>query len=120
MDILIKNITDEIADALTQKAQASGKDRMTLIRELLINAASEPMRRERYAYKFYGPGEARGLVKRLSSHVNGIGGGSDRCSPVQIHAIKQAQDLMRRNEAGDQMNVYDLLKANFEEVIEVP
>jgi hypothetical protein len=119
-DILLRGISDDAASALTQKAQAAGIDRMAWIIDLLTKVAAEPIVRERYAYRFYGPGEARGLVRRLSNHVNGVVGGSDHCTMLQMQALSRAQDLMRRNEPGDQLKAYDLLKSHFDEVFEVP
>lgn len=119
-DILLRGLSEEVANALTQKAQATGKDRMTWIIDLLTRVASEPIVRERYAYRFYGPDDARGIVRRLSDHVNGVGGGYDHCTMKQMQAVSQAQDFMRRNDPGDQLKAYDLLKSNFEQVFEVP
>ena len=117
---LIRDIPDEVMSAIEQKAQAAYMNSEEWIRKLLIRVSTEPIVRERYAYRFYGPGDARGSVRRFSDHPNGIGGGYDHCSQEQMQAVKRAQDLMRRNEPGDQLNAYDLLKAHFEEVIEVP
>jgi len=119
-DILIRNIPDEVADSLTQRAANQGTDRMSMLREKIIEWSKSPVVHERYAYRFYGPDAARGTVRRLSNGVNGVGGGYNNLNQEQADAVKMAQDLMRRNDAGDQLKAYDLLKANFEEVFEVP
>jgi len=117
---LIRDIPDDVMSAIEQKAQAASQNSEEWIRNLLIRVAGEPIIRERYAYRFFGPGEARGMVRRLSNHVNGVGSGFDRCTEAQAQAIRQVQDLMRRNDPGDQLKAYDVLKSAFEEVFEVP
>jgi hypothetical protein len=118
-DILIRNIPDEVADSLTQRAANQGIDRMSLIREKIIEWSQGPIVHERYAYRFYGPDGAYGVCKRVSDHVNGISGTSNGLNGEQADAVRRAKDLMRRNNPGDQLKAYDLLKANFEEVFEV-
>jgi|SRR5579872_4116432 len=117
------NVTDlpeETMAGLTAKARAAGyPDRLSYVRDLLNKDAQSPLIAERYAYRFYGPGEATGIIRRLSNHVNGIGGGSDHCTMKQMQAIKQAQDLMRRNGAGDREKAVAILQGEFEEVFEV-
>lgn len=117
---LIRNIPDEDLAVLEQKAQAAGMNAEEYIRGLIHRDVSTPIVRERYAYRFYGPGDARGIVRRLSNDLNGIGGGLNGATREQADAVRLAQDLMRRNEPGDQLKAYDLLKAHFEEVVEVP
>jgi hypothetical protein len=115
---LICDIPDDVMAAIEQKALAADTNSEEWIRRLLIRVSTEPVVRERYAYRFYGPGETRGIISRVSN--NGIGGGCQNCTEAQLRAVNRAEDLMRRNEPGDQLKAYDLLKANFEEVFEVP
>lgn len=119
-DMVIRGFSDDEMAAIKEIASGAGQSREGWGKSLILQAIQAPMVRERYSYRFYGPGDARGSVRRLSDHVNGVGGGFDHCTMKQMQAIKQAQDFMRRNEPGDQLKAYDLLKEHFEQVFEVP
>jgi hypothetical protein len=118
------NVTDlpeETMAGLTANAYAAGyADRLSYVRELLKKDAQSPVVNERYAYRFYGPGEAKGTIRRLSDHVNGIGGGWDNCSMLQIQAVQRAKDLMRRNGPGEREKAVAMLQSVFDEVVEIP
>jgi hypothetical protein len=116
---LIRDIPDDVMAAIEQKALAADTNSEEWIQRLLIRVSTEPVQRECYAYRFYGPGETRGTVSRLSN-LDGMAVNCKHCTEVQLRAVERAVDLMRRNEPGDQLKAYDLLKANFEEVFEVP
>jgi len=121
VDILIRDVPEDAARALSEHAQASGKDRMAYIRDLLIQFASEPIVKERYAIRFYDDDTpAHGLIRRMCGDGNGIGGGPDRLTPAQMHAYEQARDLVLRNRPGDREKVIWLLKSHFDNVFEVP
>jgi hypothetical protein len=119
-DISIRKFSDEEYAAIKEKASAAGESMEGWAKALILQAIEAPLVRERYAYRFFGPGDARGTVRRLSDDVNGVGGGFHGMTTLQVHAVRKAEDLMRRNDPGDQLKAYDLLKAQFEEVFEVP
>ena len=120
-DILIRDVPEEVMAALSQKASAAGKDRMSFIRDLLIKLAAEPIITERYAIRFYADdGPAKGSIRRFSDGLNGVGGGCSDLSQEQFDAYKKAQDLVRRNSLGDREEAIFLLKSHFNNVFEVP
>ena len=120
-DLLIRDVPEEIMVALSQKARAVGKDRLSFVRDLLIKVPAEPIITERYAIRFYADeGPAKGSIRRFSGGVNGVGGGCSDLSEDQFGAYKKAQDLVRRNSLGDREEAIFLLKSHFNNVFEVP
>ena len=118
-DILIRDIPEEVATALSQKAVAAGKDRMAYIRDLLTKVASEPIVSERYAYRVYGK-DGKGKITRHSDHPNGTGSVFTNFGQEDVNTIQKAEDLIRRNGVGDREKAVALLQQQFEEVVEVP
>lgn len=116
---LIRDIPDETMDLIERKAAASSKNTEAYIRDLLIRDASEPVIRARYAYRIYGK-EGKGLLRRLSDDPRSIGGGCSNFSQEEFSAYERAQDLMRRNGAGDLQKALGILHEAFEDVVEVP
>lgn len=120
-EMLLRNLPDDTLKALTEKAQAAGKDRQSYVVEHLIEWASEPVVKTRYALRFYNdktPGH--GTIRRLSDDVNGVGGGAANMDEKSFKAYQKAQDLIRRNQPGDREQAIHLLKECFENVFEIP
>ena len=112
-DILIRDIPEDIANALSAKAAEDGKDRMAWLRDQLILLAAKPTIRKRYVFKAYGPEAAVAQIRRESDD---IGGGANNLSQGQMDAYKKAQDYVKRNEVGDYEAAYKLLLQHFDEV----
>lgn len=120
-DILIRDVPQEVADALSQMAQASGKDRMTWIKEQLVSLASGPILRERYAIKFYNNGNTgKGRIVRRSNDLNGTTGTYANLNEDEARAVEVATDLVRRNQSGDLAEAQWNLKNVFDNVFEEP
>jgi len=117
-DILLKEVPDDIAQALSQMAQAAGKDRHTWLKEQLTILASGPVIRKRYAIKFYNDGEKSGLIRRFGDELTSVA--HDFVSQETGKAIEKATDHVRRNEQGDKEEAMWLLKNCFNNVFEVP
>lgn len=117
---VIRNIPDEVMSALEQKAQAAGVSSEEWIRSLLVREASEPMVRERYAYRVYAKSGARGKITRHSDHPNGTSATYENFGEEEASVMRRAADLMRRNDPGDREKAVALLQSVFEEVMEVP
>ena len=118
-NILIRDIPENVASALTEKAQAVGKDRMAYIRDLLIKDAAEPVIKERYAYRFVSDtGLASGIIRRFGNKVEDVGVTGVTVEGLQV--IEQVKGLMRRNKPGDREEALYLLKHYFNNVVEVP
>jgi hypothetical protein len=118
MDIVIKNIPENVVSALNAHAQAAGMDRMAWILQEWAKLAQQPIIKERYAYRVYGK-VGKGIIRRLSNDPNGVGGGCSDFSEEEFTIYKKAQDLMRRNDPGDREKAVALLQGAFEEVMEV-
>ena len=120
-DILLKDIPDEVAKALSQMAQASGKDRHTWLNERLAEIANGPIIRERYAIKFYNSGNSgKGRITRYSSDLNGTTGTYANLNEDEAKAVEMATDLVRRNQPGDLAEAMWNLKNCFDHVFEEP
>ena len=118
-DILIREVPEDVANALAELARGAGKDRMTFIRDLLIKAATEPIVKERYAIRFStDTGLARGMLRRVHDDVERVGVTGLTVEAWQV--IGQVEVLMRRNNPGDREEAIHLLKSNFNSVFEVP
>ncbi len=116
-NILIRDIPEGVASALTEKAQAVGKDRMTYIRDLLIKDAAEPLVKDHYAFRFVSD-LASGTIRRLrdQSVIKEVTG----LSPEGSQVIEQVKTLMQRNKPGDREEAIHLLKCHFSNVFEIP
>lgn len=119
-DILIKDVPGEVMAALSQKASAAGKDRMTYIRDLLVKLASEPIITERYAYRVYSESGSKGQVRRYSNHPNGTTATYQNFSESEAKTLDKAADFIRRNGPGDREKAVAMLQGTFEEVMEIP
>jgi hypothetical protein len=119
-DILLRDVPQEIADALSQMAQATGKDRMAWLKEQLSILASGPVIRKRYAIKFYNSGDESGLIRRFGDELNATSVTHGMVSQEIGEAISKAADHIRRNQAGDKEEAMWLLKNVFDNVFEVP
>lgn len=119
-DILIRDIPQEIADALSQMAQAAGKDRMAWIKEQLSLLASGPVIRKRYAIKFYNSGDESGIIRRFGDELNATSAAHGMAGQEVGEAISKAADHVRRNGQGDKEEAMWLLKNVFDNVFEVP
>jgi hypothetical protein len=117
-DLLIRDIPEQVMTALSEKAQGAGLDRTAYVRQKLTEIASEPIVKERYAYRVYGK-SGKGIIRRLDNHPNGVGGGCSNFSEEEFEAYNKAQDYMRRNGVGDREEAVSILKNAFEEVFEV-
>ncbi|SRR6266567_5834257 len=118
-DILIREVPEDVANALAELARGAGKDRMTFIRDLLIKAAAGPIVKERYAIRFSTDnGLASGMLRRVHNDVErvGVAGLTEEAWKV----IEEVEVLMRRNNPGDREEAIHLLKRNFSSVFEVP
>jgi uncharacterized membrane protein YidH (DUF202 family) len=119
-DILIRDVPEDVANALSQMAQAAGKDRMAWIREQLSLLASGPVIHKRYAIKFYNSGDESGLIRRFGDELNATSATHGMVSREIGDVISKAADHVRRNQAGDKEEAMWLLKNVFDNVFEVP
>jgi hypothetical protein len=116
-DLLIREVPDEIRNALSEKARAEGVTREDWLRAQLIKLAAQPTVKSRYAFKAYGPEGAFATIKRSS--VDGyVSQGAKNCSQEQFDAYQMAVNYVERNEAGDRELAHDLLSKHFETVFE--
>ena len=119
-DILIRDIPEDVAQALTEKALRDGTmDRQAWLRKQLIALASVP---ERYAFRIYGASGGKGTIRRHSDHPNGTGSTYSNFSQAEASAMERAENLIRRNGVGDKESAYNLLVEQFgpDQVFEVP
>jgi|SRR5215469_9706186 len=116
---LIRDIPDETMAALEAKAAAAGQNTEAWIRDLLIQAAAEPIVKERYAFRFStDTGLAKGMLRRVHDNVERVGVTGLTVEGWQV--IVQVEKLMLRNNPGDREDAMHLLKSNFNSVFEVP
>lgn len=118
--ISVRGLPSGTLAKIDAKANAAGKSREAWLREQIESIVEGPIVRERYAYRFAGPNEARGVIRRESNHPNGIGGSCQGLDEGQMDVYRKARDIIRRNEPGDRETAYDLLKSAFTDVFEVP
>ena len=114
-DILIRDVSDAVASALSEKARAAGMDRQTWLLAQFEQLASQPVIRSTYILKAFGPGPSFAQIRRLPTD---IGGGATNLSQTQMNAYKKAQEYVKRNGTGDREKAYGLLNEQFEEVFE--
>jgi hypothetical protein len=108
---------DEQYASLQAAARNAGNSLESWARDLLIAAAQAPVVRERYGYRGMGPGLVN--LKRVSNHPGGTGATGQGWDQDTADAVKRAELLVRRNEAGDRESAVALLKEHFEIVVEV-
>jgi hypothetical protein len=113
-DILIRDVPEEIAQALTVKASEDGKDRMAWLREQLIRLAAQPTIKTRYSFKAFGEHGAYATIERR--YADHIQSGAKNCSQEQFDAYNKAKLYCERNELGDYEAAYKLLLQHFDEV----
>jgi hypothetical protein len=120
-DILLREVPEEVAKALSQMAQAAGKDRHTWIKDQLSLLASGPILRERYAIKFYNAAnEGKGRITRRSNDLGGTTGTFANLNENEARAVEMATDRVRRNQQGDLAEAMWNLKNVFDNVFEEP
>ncbi len=117
-DILIRDVPEEVANALTLKALEYGMDRQAWIRQKFVELVAQPTIKTRYAFKCVGPDAASATLRRFGDGESG--GGSANLSQEQFAAYKKAALLVQRNALGDREAAHDLLSKQFEMVFEVP
>jgi hypothetical protein len=114
-DILIRDVPNDVALALTEKALKDGTmDRQTWLRKKLIELAAQPTIRKSYGFKVFGENGARATIKRLYDGY--VQQGANGCSQEQFDAFQKAALLANRNELGDYEAAYKLLVQHFDEV----
>ena len=119
MDILVRNIPDEDAEALGVKARAVGaEDRNKWIVQQLHNLAGVP---EIYGFRIVGQ-VGKGAIRRYSSHINGTSTTYNNFNQDEADVMQHAENFIRRNQPGDKERAYSLLTGQFGEnnVFEVP
>ena len=116
---LIRDIPDEIMIAIEAKAAAAGQNTEAWIRDLLIQAAAEPIVKERYAFRFTtDTGLAKGMLRRVHDNIERVGVTGLTVEGWRV--IGQVEKLMLRNNPGDREDAMHLLRSNFNSVFEVP
>lgn len=111
MDILIRDVPEDVAQALTEKALRDGTmDRQAWLRKKLTELASVP---ERYAFRVYGQSGGKGAVRRHSDHPNGTGTTFGNFSQEEADVMHRAEEFIRRNGIGDKEKAYNLLVEQF-------
>ncbi len=119
MDILIRNVSDEDANALEIKAKAAGADnRGAWLAQQLHSMAGIP---ERYAYRVMGQ-VGKGTLRRYSDHVNGTSSTFSNFNQDEADAMQHAENFVRRNAPGDKEKAFELLTSQFgeDQVFEIP
>lgn len=119
MDILVRNVPEDIDTALKTHAKAAGMDRMEFILSQWQRLLEQPIVTERYGYRVYGK-TGQGLIKRYSDHPNGTSATFAEFDQEEANAIKRAEDFIRRNQPGDREKAIALLQEAFGDVFEIP
>lgn len=115
MDLLIRNVSDDIHAALREKAASDGKTLEGWLREQMIHLAAMPTIKTRYSFKAFGPEGAYATIERRSADGH-VQRGAKNCSEAQFNAFQKAAEYAQRNELGDYEAAYKLLLQNFDEV----
>ncbi len=90
-DILIRDVPEDVAQALTEKALRDGTmDRQAWLRKKLTELARVP---ERYAFRVYGQSGGKGAIRRHSDHPNGTSTTFSNFSQPEASAMEQAENL---------------------------
>lgn len=119
MDILIRNVPDDVAAALTTHSQAAGMDRQAWILDQWQKLKDQPVVKQQYRIRCYGPDSAYCQIHRFGDG-HSTGGGAKSLNQSQMDAYKRASDYAMRNHPGDREKAISLLQSQFEEVFEVP
>lgn len=119
-DILIRDVSEEVANALDIKAKAAGAEhRMAWLRSQLERLAVTP---EQYAFRVYGQSGGKGNIRRYSNHPNGTGSTFSNFSQQEADTMHRAEEFIRRNTPGDRERAFKLLVEQFgtDNVFEMP
>jgi len=98
-------------------ARSSGNSMESWARDLLLAAALAPATPERYGIHGRVPG--RVTLKRFGARPNETVVSGEGWTLDAADAVKEAEELVRRNEPGDRESAVTLLKAHFEIVVEM-
>ena len=117
-DILIRGVSDDDANILSQKAKAVNEDRIHWLATQLHKLAVVP---ETYAFRVMGQ-TGKGTIRRYSDHVNGTSATFRNFNQDEADAMERAENFIRRNAPGDREKAVSLLVSQFGEdnVFEVP
>lgn len=121
-DILVRDVSSEVADALIERARAAGMDRQEWLRLQFAQLVQLPLVKVGYTLRFFGPQEeVYGSLRRspdgkVSFQLHPV----QILSPEQRLAFRQAGEAVRRNDPGDREKALKLLGGAFEEVFEIP
>src|SRR5437667_3690754 len=99
-------------------AEAVGLSWEEWARQQLDAATAAPIIRARYGYQGIAENGAQIRIVRYGEAQNAVQ--TDNCTPEQIEAFIQAQDLIRRNRAGDRERAVGLLQNAGFNLLEVP
>lgn len=119
-DMSIRGFSEDDYAALKAQASGAGKGLETWARETLLNTLKAPMIKQRYAYRAYATGGGHGKISRHDDGPNGTSATFDHFNRKESEVFRRAEDLIRRNEAGDRERAVALLLQTFEDVVEVP
>lgn len=115
-DILIRNVSEEVAAGIQKAATASDQSQQQYLLSLLERLAEQPVKLA-YGLKAFGPDGATMTVSRWREGLSGQGG--KNLSQAQADAYKRVVLLVERNEPGDRESAIGLLRSVFEDVFEV-
>jgi len=120
-DLLLKDFSPEDLDRLTQVARAAGLDRMNWAKGVLLQAASAPLVRKRYAYRGFAARTGATLtIRRLGDDPDQVASDLAQADPAQAAAEQAACALVRRNAPGDRERALRLLHEAGFELFEIP
>lgn len=117
-DVLIRRVSQDVVDALDEKARAAGKDRQTWLLELLEQIAAQPVVKSRYIVKAFGPGASYAFIRRVDNTISDPREGQTNLTQAQRIAYEQALEYVKRNGPGDREEAHSLLSRHFETVFE--
>jgi hypothetical protein len=120
-DLLLKDFTAEDLDRLTQVARAAGLDRMNWAKGVLLQAASAPLVRKRYAYRGLAANTGATLtVRRLGDDPCQVTSDLAQADAAQGAADQAARRLIQRNAPCDRERALRLLHEAGFELFEIP
>lgn len=119
-DLIIRNLPQSTIDSLSSLAARAGLSREAWLRRELARLSEQPLHLQAYALKAIGPLDSQIILRR---HSNGYIDLSSPESPAlndyQAHAVAAAEELLRRNQAGDRERATAALLDAFEAVYEI-
>ena len=111
--ILIRDIPEELYNALKAKAQASAEGALEpWLRAQLDMRAHGPVVKERYTIRIGGVGQIRRFSDALTSCTY------KNASQEEAAILAQAERLVKRNEPNDREDALFLLRMHFDDVYE--